>query len=84
MVMLKQINVEFKKTKYLVFQPRQKRNYNLHLTLKLADRYLQQSSSVKYLGLIIDCLLSWHDHIDYVSVIAKLKPNVTSQSLTRS
>ena len=67
MVMLKQINLEFLKYKYLVFQPRQKRNYNLHLPVKLADRYLDQSSSVKYLGLIIDCSLSWHDHIEYVS-----------------
>ena len=67
----------------------QKRNYNLHISLKLADRYLEQSFSVKYLGLIIDCSLSWHDHIDHISnkisksvnVIAKVKPYVTSQSL---
>jgi len=84
------VTLNLSKTKYLVFQPRQKRNYNLHIPLKLADRYLEQSSSVKYLGLIIDCSLSWHDHIDYISnrirksvnVIAKLKPYVTSQSLT--
>jgi len=84
------LTLNLSKTKYLVFQPRQKRNYNLHIPLKLADQYLEQSSSVKYLGLIIDCSLSWHDHIDYISnkiskslnVIAKLNPYVTSQSLT--
>ena len=83
------LTLNLSKTKYLVFQPRQKRNYNLHIPLKLADRYLEQSLSVKYLGLIIDCSLSWHDHIDYISnkisksvnVIAKVKPYVTSQSL---
>ena len=42
-----------------------------------------------YLGLIIDCFLSWHEHIDYISckistsvnIIAKLKLHVTSQTL---
>ena len=30
--------------------------------LKLADQYLEQSHTVKYLGLVIDSFLSWHDH----------------------
>ena len=54
-----------------------------------ADQYLEQSSSVKYLGIIIDCFLSWHEHIYHISgkisksvnIIAKLKSHVTSQSL---
>ena len=61
---------------------------NVYPPLKLADQYLEQSYSVKYLGLIIDCFLSWHEHIDHISskisksvnIIAKLKPHVTSQS----
>ena len=64
-------------------------NSNLYPPLKLADQYLEQSYSVKYLGLIIDCFLSWHEHIYHISskisksvnIIAKLKPHVTSQSL---
>ena len=64
-------------------------NFNLYPPLKLADQYLEQSFSVKYLGLIIDCFLSWHEHIYHISgkisksvnIIAKLKPYVTSQSL---
>ena len=55
------------KTKYLVFQPRQKINSNLYPRLKLADQYLEQSYSVKYLGLTIDCFLSWHEHINHIS-----------------
>ena len=43
----------------------------------------------KYLGLVIDCFLSWQDHIDYISskisksvnIITKLKRHVTKQSL---
>ena len=83
------LTLNLRKTKYLVFQPRQKMNFNLYPPLKLADQYLEQSFSVKYLGLIIDCFLSWHEHIYHISgkisksvnIIAKLKPYVTSQSL---
>ena len=68
-------------TKYLVFQPRQKISSNLYHPLKLADQYLEQSYSVKYLGLIIDCFKSWHEHIYHISskisksvnIITKLK-----------
>ena len=51
------LTLNLSKTKYLVFQPRQKINYNLYPPLKLADQYLEQSSSVKYLGslLIVSC-----------------------------
>ena len=78
------LTLNLSKTKYLVFQPRQKINFDLYPPLKLADQYLEQSFSVKYLGLIIDCFLSWHEHIDYISskinksvnIIAKLKPHV--------
>ena len=83
------LTLNLSKTKYLIFQPHQKLNSNLYPPLKLADQYLEQSYSVKYLGLIIDCFLSWHEHIDHISskisksvnIIAKLKPHVTSQSL---
>ena len=83
------LTLNLSKAKYLVFQPRQKIDSNLYPPLKLADQYLEQSYSVKYLGLIIDCFLSWHEHIYHISskisksvnIIAKLKPHVTSQSL---
>ena len=83
------LTLNLSKTKYLVFQPRQKINSNLYPPLKLADQYLEQSYRVKYLGLIVDCFLSWHEHIYHISskisksvnIIAKLKPHVTSQSL---
>ena len=50
---------------------------------------LQQSESVKYLGVYIDSLLSWNDHIDYVcskisknlNIITRLKRYFTSKSL---
>ena len=83
------LTLNLSKTKYLVFPIRQKINSNLYPPLKLADQYLEQSFSVKYLGLIIDCFLSRHEHIYHISskisksvnIIAKLKQHVTSQSL---
>ena len=79
------ITLNLSKTKYLVFQPRQKLNSNLYPPLKLADQFLEHSYRIRYLGLIIDCFLPWHEHIDKISksvnIIAKLKPHVTSQSL---
>ena len=84
------LTLNLSKTKYVVFQPRQKLNYNLYTPLKLADQYLEQSHSVNYLGLIVDCSLSWHHHIDYISskisksinIIAKLKRHVPNKSVT--
>ena len=83
------LTLNLSETKYLVFHPRQKINSNLYPPLKLADQYLEQSYSIKYLGLIIDCFLSWHEHMYHISskigksvnIMAKLKPHVTSQSL---
>ena len=40
------LTLNFSKTKYVIFQPRQKVNYNLHLPVVLADQILQQSQSV--------------------------------------
>ena len=45
--------------------------------------------NIKYLVLVIDCFLSWRDHIDHISskisksvnIIAKLKRHLTTQSL---
>ena len=56
-------SLNLSKTKYIIFQPRQ----NLYLPLQLAGQYLDQTSSTKYLGLIIDCHLSWQDHIDLIN-----------------
>ena len=62
------------KTKYIISQPRQKLISNLHLPIVLAGQPLDYSFSVKYLGLIIDCHLSWHDHIEYIC--SKISKNI--------
>ena len=75
------LTLNLSKSKYLIFQPRQKLNYNLLPPLTLAEQYLDYSFNAKYLGLIIDCHLSWHDNIEYtcskisknLNVMAKVK-----------
>ena len=61
------LTLNLKKTKYLVFQPRQKLNLN-HLLppLILAGEILEKASNIKYLGTVIDHHLSWRGPIDYV------------------
>ena len=54
--------------------PRQKENYNLYPPLSVANVYLQKSFCVKYLGVYIDCHLTWHDHID--SICDKISKNI--------
>ena len=49
-----ELTLNLKKIKYLIFQSRQKVNYNLLLPLTLAGQYLQQVSSMKYLGIYIN------------------------------
>ena len=68
------LTLNLTKTKYIIFQPRQKLNSNLHLPLVLAGQPLDHYSSVKYLGLFIDCHLFWHDHIEYIC--SKISKNI--------
>ena len=85
------LSLNLSKTKYIIFQPRQKLNYNLYLPLQLAGQYLDQTSSTKYLGLIIDCHLSWQDHIDLIAskisrninIMTKVKPLLGSPNLDK-
>ena len=60
------LTLNLRKTKYLIFQPRQKVDYNLLFPLSIAGQCVEQVSKIKYLIIYIDSHLSWHDHIDYV------------------
>ena len=68
---------------------RQKESCNLYPPLTVANVYLEKSFCVKYLGVYIDCHLTWHDHIDYtcgkisknINIMAKLKHHVSKATL---
>ena len=69
--------------------PRQKESYNLYPPLTVANVHLEKSFCVKYLGVYIDCHLTWHDHIDYIcgkiskniNIMVKLKHYVSKATL---
>ena len=71
--------VNFTKTKFLIFMPRQKESCNLYPPLTVTNVHLEKSFCVKYLGVYVDCHLTWHDHIDYIcdkiskNIMVKLK-----------
>jgi len=53
--------------------PRRKKSHNLYPSQTVANVHLEKSFSVKYLGVYIDCDLTWHDYIDIdVEKLAKL------------
>ena len=66
------LNVD--KTKYLIFQPRQKVTSNLHKPVLINDTPIASCYSLKYLGFHIDNTLTWADHIDYLE--EKLSKNI--------
>ena len=84
------LTLNLRKTKYLIFQPRQKVDYNLLPLLSIAGQSLEQVSKIKYFGDYIDSHLSWHDHIDYVcdevsksiNIMTKIKSCLGNQCLT--
>ena len=83
------LTLNLTKTKYIIFMPRQRESYNLYPPLTIANVCLDKSSCVKYLGVYIDCHLTWHDHIDYicdkisknVNIMVKLKRHVSEATL---
>ena len=73
-ICVNKLTLNLTKTKYIIFQPRQKLNFNLHLPIVLTGQPLDQSFSVKWLGLIVGCHLSCHDHIEYIC--SKMSKNI--------
>ena len=69
--------------------PRQKESYHLYPPLTVANVHLEKSFSVTYLGVYIDCHLTWHEHIDYIcgkiskkiNIMVKLKHYVSKATL---
>ena len=67
------LTLNLTKTKYLIFMPCQKENYNLYTPLSVANVHLEKSFCVKYLGVYIDCHLTWRDHLTtYAANLAKI------------
>ena len=67
------LSLNVKKTNFVLFRSYQKK-IEFPLKLELNHQYLQQSSCVKYLGVMIDEHLNWKKHIVHVS--SKIKQSI--------
>jgi hypothetical protein len=82
------ISLNISKTEVLLFRNVHKR-IDHNVRLKLNGKLLNFSNHVKYLGIYIDCLLSWNKHHEYVSsklrnsngIISKLRYLVPKSTL---
>ena len=54
------------KTCYIIFHTKNKRKYLNITKMETTDICIERVFSVKYLGVILDSLLTWKDHINYV------------------
>ena len=79
MVNYKQVDIEYKKIKFLNFSSSSEKNAflstNKYLDCETHRRVsLEQKSYIKYLGVSIDQNLSWKNHVD--SVIVKISKTI--------
>lgn len=56
-----ELNINAKKTSYIIFKSKNKRYDNI--TLKVKDKIIERVDNVKYLGMIIDENLKWDKHV---------------------
>ena len=75
-LMANKLSLNTKKSNFVIFRPYQKR-MNFHVTIKLFDDknssiLLERKDYVKYLGVLIDSILSWRQHILFPQRLANL------------
>ena len=56
-----------KKTTSVIFNPINKATSNLSPYIRLIHNYIPISNNAKFLGVIIEKNLTWHNHIHYIS-----------------
>ena len=88
------LNLNIKKSNFVIFHPYQKKvihKLNINVLDHKSGTYisLEQKSYVKYLGVLLDCNLSWNSHIDHIAmkisktvgIIARLRHFVPTHTL---
>jgi len=83
------LSINIKKTKYVIFNTRQKKIDHHNLLIKINNKQIECQHSIKFLGIIIDRHLSWKTHIDTVAskisrtigIISKSKYFISEASL---
>ena len=65
---LNKLSLNVSKTKFMIFNRKIKKKENNSETSSICinNTPIQKVSSIKFLGVFIDCDLSWKDHINYI------------------
>lgn len=58
------LSLNISKTHYMVFAG--SRGTDENLSIKICDNNIERCYSTKYLGIIIDCKLTWKEHVKYI------------------
>ena len=62
------LTLNLSKTKYILFsRTKSQKNKLKKFKVNINDYCIKQISEMKYLGVILDSKLNWHEHIQYVS-----------------
>ena len=59
------LSLNIKKSNFMIFKP--KRTCNTPVDIVMNNQRIEQVHSTKFLGVVLDCNLSWKNHIDYIS-----------------
>ena len=81
------LSLNFSKTQFVNFTTR--KSNQIEITINHNNKIIPICNSTKFLGVIVDCTLSWRDHIDLVTkklsticyFIRNIKPYLSSSTL---
>ena len=74
------LSLNIEKSSFVIFHPIQKKIGDSFQVI-LNNEFLKREYKTKYLGVVIDCLLNWRDHVSHVS--KKIKRNIGAISKVR-
>ena len=66
-ILANKLLINFDKTNYVIFKTRNKRIDESAIHISVDGKEIKKCNSVKFLGIYIDCDLTWKNHINYIS-----------------
>ena len=65
---INKLSINITKTKFMIFQSRQKYLQNSDIQIKIKNKPVGQVCSFNFLGIILDQHLNWNEHINHTSI----------------
>ena len=86
---LNKLSLNINKTNYMIFRNKYSNKTNFNPTVRIDDKNIVQVDVTKFLGILIDCNLSWKSHTTHITkivsryngIIRKIKPYLNKTSL---